>query len=396
MTSFTFDTWFKRSSLPLLLIMQHIQNVQQDINPSLAHEADRLIKMCIEDKDLGIVDLKLHVKANDHATRHSLHRHATTVCPVESARLSKVLQAQPSQNNSCEMVAKFSCQTELHRGEPYILTLVERIAELHPKNVKGHIPDIVWFHKFDRSSISNITPEGSSSVLYIIVFRRLMPITMLSGNAFLRAWWHAVLCKNKFSGIIFHLLTVMTGHRILWRYGVHHRNISPGNLMVYRTESGEWNGVLINFDSASGQGGPADDNNEVTGTIPFMALDLLAGHSPDGKHLYQHDAESFIWVLAWVCLQYEDGKPRSDDQRPVDCWLKEDAFGCVNTKISFLVFDTHDVQPSSLHQSNWEVAQSCLTTVFQTMYGRGPNLKLKLEDEDVFQTWLKAEVEQRL
>ena len=61
--------------------------------------------------------------------------------------------------------------------------------------------------------------------------------------------------------------------------------------------------------SSTQQDGPS--GNERTGTIPFMAIDLLEKEAIQGKvqHLYQHDAESLIWVLAWVCLRYEDGKP---------------------------------------------------------------------------------------
>jgi len=40
-----------------------------------------------------------------------------------------------------------------------------------------------------------------------------------------------------------------------------------------------------------------------------MALELLTAEAIQGEieHVYQHDAESFIWVLTWVSLRYDGG-----------------------------------------------------------------------------------------
>ncbi|KAG1799527.1 uncharacterized protein BJ212DRAFT_1251972, partial [Suillus subaureus] len=60
-------------------------------------------------------------------------------------------------------------------------------------------------------------------------------------------------------------------------------------------------GILNDFDLSSTQDSPS--GQEHTGTVPFMAIELLMKEAIEGqvKHLYQHDAESFIWVLTWVC-----------------------------------------------------------------------------------------------
>ena len=67
-------------------------------------------------------------------------------------------------------------------------------------------------------------------------------------------------------------------------------------------------GVLNDYDLSSMKDCPT--GRERTGTVPFMALDLLLDEAMEGKveHLYQHDAESFIWVLTWITFQYKDGK----------------------------------------------------------------------------------------
>ena len=50
------------------------------------------------------------------------------------------------------------------------------------------------------------------------------------------------------------------------------------------------------------RGEPRPSGTECTGTVPFMALDLLAEDAWDGKvrRLYRHDCELLAWVLLFV------------------------------------------------------------------------------------------------
>jgi hypothetical protein len=86
-----------------------------------------------------------------------------------------------------------------------------------------------------------------------------------------------------------------------------------------------------------------------------MAIDLLSDEAIEGKakHLYRHDAESFIWVLTWVCLRYEDGKLRSS--RPLDEWLKADAKQCREKKNDFMNSGRREAQPSPSHEAAWDI-----------------------------------------
>ena len=190
----------------------------------------------------------------------------------------------------------------------------------------------------------------------------------------------------------YHSLIMSTGHRILWINGILHRDISPSNLMVYKNANNEWIGVLNDYDlSSTQQDGPS--GNERTGTIPFMAIDLLEDEAIEGKvqHLYQHDAESLIWVLAWVCLRYEDGKLRSN--RPLDEWLKVDAKQCREKKNDFLNSGRRKAQPSPSHEAAWDIAEYCFVHVGSLYLARR---KPTLEDGYVYSTWLEAEVKPRL
>ncbi|KAI5987340.1 hypothetical protein F5J12DRAFT_787089 [Pisolithus orientalis] len=97
-------------------------------------------------------------------------------------------------------------------------------------------------------------PEKGSQRLVLLIFKKLSPIKELQGDKLVDAWWQCVLC-----------------HYTLWREGIHHHD---------------------------------------TGTMPFMAIDLLQKDGQDGKvkHQYHHDIESFIYIFIWISLQYKDSK----------------------------------------------------------------------------------------
>jgi Fungal protein kinase len=71
-------------------------------------------------------------------------------------------------------------------------------------------------------------------------------------------------------------------------------------------------GVLNDYDLAHLHGRQRSSDTECTGTVPFMALDLLrlSKDAKDSKiaRLYRHDCESFVWALLWICCRYDGGK----------------------------------------------------------------------------------------
>ncbi|KAH7922355.1 hypothetical protein BV22DRAFT_663661 [Leucogyrophana mollusca] len=123
----------------------------------------------------------------------------------------------------------------------------------------------------------------------------------MSGKAFLRAWWH-----------------IISWHYELWKDGIDHHVIGESNLMYYHNTQGVTAGVFNDFDVSSTT--ESRQRNGRAGTIPFMAIELLKQPALDGHktHEYYHDAESLIWVFAWVTLHYEHGTrlPRKD--RPLE------------------------------------------------------------------------------
>ena len=67
--------------------------------------------------------------------------------------------------------------------------------------------------------------------------------------------------------------------------------------MVFYQKNGHLFGVLIDFDLASLEGVPSQ-NQRRTGTRPFVAYRLLADGTPV-SHVYKYGAESFFWVAVY-------------------------------------------------------------------------------------------------
>ncbi|KAI6031018.1 hypothetical protein EDC04DRAFT_2898301 [Pisolithus marmoratus] len=175
--------------------------------------------------------------------------------------------------------------------------------------VKGHAPDMLCYRAFLDTSTAKIQTQTNHQ----------------SGDDFLQTWRATV--KSHFSP---------------WKNGVYHRDITLPNLM-YRIVDGKIMDVLDDVDLSSIEEGPS--GTERTGTVPFMATDLLEDRELEGeiKHVYEHDAESFIWVLTWITLRYDNGMLRTTD-RPLDEWLTVD--GSYKAGVG--------------HERNFQVANKCI------------------------------------
>jgi hypothetical protein len=211
-------------------------------------------------------------------------------------------------------VVKFSWVENTRIREHEVYHKIEAVAQMD-SNVKGHVPDLVAHHVFDGTSTSVIrdalgvfTPR--SRLLVAIVFKRLDgTIQDLSGAEYWKVYWETFLCEFAFSH---HISTrysyfLASGHYGLWTQGVYHRDISDGNLM-YKRDKDTVIGVLADFDLSSLQG-KYISKTERTGTVPFMALDLLSEKALAGEveHDYGHEAEAYFWVGVYDTACYDNG-----------------------------------------------------------------------------------------
>ena len=89
-------------------------------------------------------------------------------------------------------------------------------------------------------------------------------------------------------------------------HGVLHRDVSYGNIMLLPSPK---DGMLIDFDLAISANRSSVSAHHRTGTIEFMAVDLLVG--ADVIHSPRQDIESFLYVLLLLAIRYSrasDGK----------------------------------------------------------------------------------------
>lgn len=112
-----------------------------------------------------------------------------------------------------------------------------------------------------------------------------------------------------------------TAHQNLYsKAGILHRDISLNNLMV--DPSVPTSGVLIDLDMAAQvkphSGKPLEVVPILTGTTPFLAIDLL-GDTPPSKAYYRHDLESFLYVLGWISVTYNLGVKQPSDHFAAWC-----------------------------------------------------------------------------
>jgi len=198
--------------------------------------------------------------------------------------------------------------------------------------IGNHIPEVVCHRdpNFLCSSTKTIRqflglPTDGSRSLRVIVFGLLRPIKELKEKDMLTAYLQCFFCTYRGRTAPNTPLTDYdTGHYCLWKKGIQHGDISLGNMM--------WDdrrkvGILNDFDLSkfADQKGPSGQDN--TGTLPFMALDLLSEEGLRGEipRRYRHEAESFAWSLICLCLSMvegTDGKNYTRDPHPLPEWFQ--------------------------------------------------------------------------
>ncbi|CAA7264594.1 unnamed protein product [Cyclocybe aegerita] len=158
----------------------------------------------------------------------------------------------------------------------------------------------------------------ASRITRLLIFEELRPIQEeVTGIDFVKAWAEVVKC-----------------HRFLHEKGFEHSDPSLWNMMYNRVQKC---GVLTDFDLALPPGLSSPSGFERTGTVPFMALELLTAQYWEGKVLrrYRHELEALIWVLAFVLLRFNN-KGIGEDKANTESWMTSSYKTCLEKKFSIL------------------------------------------------------------
>ncbi|KJZ71431.1 hypothetical protein HIM_09155 [Hirsutella minnesotensis 3608] len=103
-------------------------------------------------------------------------------------------------------------------------------------------------------------------------------------------------------------------HQSLYMTGnILHRDISSNNIIITDPETADgFKGMLIDLDLAKVRDSGPSGARHQTGTMQFMAVEVLR----KADHTYRHDLESFFYVLLWMCARQSwnngfagEGKP---------------------------------------------------------------------------------------
>lgn len=91
-------------------------------------------------------------------------------------------------------------------------------------------------------------------------------------------------------------------HQSLYVTGnILHRDISSSNIIIVDTKKPEdFKGMLIDLNLAKVRDSGPSGARHQTGTIQFMAIEVLR----KANHTYRHDLESFFYVLLWMSARY--------------------------------------------------------------------------------------------
>ncbi|OJD22161.1 hypothetical protein ACJ73_06495 [Blastomyces percursus] len=121
------------------------------------------------------------------------------------------------------------------------------------------------------------------------------------------------------------LRDAIKAHRSLYLDGnILHRDISENNIIITDPDEADGHsGMLSDLDLAKEVGSGRSGARHQTGTMEFMAIEVLLNID----HTYRHDLESFLYVLIWQCARHGWEKlhalQRQGLDRPKDSILRE-------------------------------------------------------------------------
>ncbi|KAF8129366.1 hypothetical protein EV363DRAFT_1264501 [Boletus edulis] len=173
--------------LILLLAMQRFREQHWGLHPKIDPEfgpQPSSHKTTLTGDEGEEIDVTLELSDKERVSHYGLNSRGTNLFSVKSDKLSI----------EDDLVVKVFWAEATRTSEPDILKRVYEIA--HDQDIKGHVPVMLWYKSFEETSTAKVRQrlglktEGAR-VLYTIIFRKLRPITELTGRDFLLAFYPA-------------------------------------------------------------------------------------------------------------------------------------------------------------------------------------------------------------
>ncbi|KAH9915212.1 uncharacterized protein B0H18DRAFT_959408 [Fomitopsis serialis] len=166
--------------------------------------------------------------------------------------------------------------------------------------------------------------------------------------------------------VVLALRDAVEGHRRAYKSGIIHRDVSEGNVMISRLRAAfagfiqdfdfsfswrrflqkrGWDVNLATWEKYCVEHGhepprddektdPANDCKERTGTIFFMAVQVLEGEI---THEARHDLESFYWLLVFIVLRHTKHGHLSGEVAFGDLFCHDTIAQCASAKVAWLM-----------------------------------------------------------
>ncbi|EGC46848.1 serine/threonine protein kinase Sgk2 [Histoplasma capsulatum var. duboisii H88] len=130
------------------------------------------------------------------------------------------------------------------------------------------------------------------------------------------------------------LRDAIKAHRSLYLDGnILHRDISENNIIITDSDKADgYSGTLIDLDLAKEVGSGRSGARHQTGTMEFMAIEVLLNID----HTYRHDLESFFYVLIWQCARHGWGKDNHPKDSKLRAWYTGNYEDIANAKLGHM------------------------------------------------------------
>ncbi|KAF5313661.1 hypothetical protein D9611_010168 [Ephemerocybe angulata] len=235
-----------------------------------------------------------------------------------------------------DFVLKLSWPPESRTSE---IKVLKELKKKLPLRLHAHLPNVEFATTFTAEQLSlpwlklglELSPENHEARVLRVLASSYYDKLWEAGSieVFKQVWLDCVEC-----------------HHEAWKRGsVLHGDLSDSNIMISQ-RGGDPKGLLNDWDMASFVEAIADKissahNHNRTGTLPFMALDIIYPTTRTvhpKEHWYRHDLESFFYILVWASIHYNlQEKTRDKEVHPsLVPWTSGDAETHALAKNSFL------------------------------------------------------------